>query len=131
MTQRQQYAIPLTEEMIDAARPLFLGLECGVKTVEGMRDQLRGALPRIDPATLPDWFRKETGHLTKAGRAIVAWHLMIAAAPPPPEQVLSPEQRKEFARQMIFIGDASRDEQMGLVEEIERAVLHNLGAKNV
>lgn len=82
--QRKQIEIPeLTEEMVDAARPLFQGLECGIKTVEGMRDKLCNHIPRIDPATLPEWFRKETGHLTKAGRAIVAWHLMVAAARKP------------------------------------------------
>lgn len=129
MTQRQQYAITLTEEMIDAARPLFLGLECGVKTVEGMRDQLRGAHPRIDPATLPGWFRKDAGHLTKAGRAIIAWHLMIEAAPPPPDQVLSGEEMEViYSAWQAQRDEASYDD---LMRSVERAVLKQLGAKNV
>lgn len=66
-------------------------------------------------------------HVDEAAAALEEWQ----AAPPPPDQVLSLQQRKEFTRRMTFISNANRDEQMGLVEEIERAVLKQLGAKNV
>lgn len=68
-----------TEAMIDAARPLFLALECGATSIEAVREHVsRGGRTSIDH--LPAWFREEKGHLTKAGRAIIAWHMMRRAA---------------------------------------------------
>jgi hypothetical protein len=68
----------LTEEMIDAARPLFLAMECGAKSIESIRDYFVNSGSTIVGA-LPEWFRTGTGHLTKAGKAIIAWHAMEAA----------------------------------------------------
>lgn len=70
----------LTEQMIDAARGFFLALECGVTSIERMREHvIRWNGP--DVSYLPDWFTKGEGHLTKAGRAVIAWYLMAHARP--------------------------------------------------
>ena len=74
-TRAPVYASKLTEAMIDSARGFFLALECGVTSIERMREHvIRWNGPDI--SFLPDWFTKGEGHLTKAGRAIIAWHLM-------------------------------------------------------
>ncbi|MGA4275627.1 hypothetical protein ACI2VH_02670 [Ralstonia nicotianae] len=69
----------LTDEMIDAARPLFLALECGAKTITQVRQHLLDSGCAVD--TLPLWVRNAPDgmHLTKAGKAIIVWHLMNAA----------------------------------------------------
>lgn len=67
-----------TEEEIDAARPLFLALELGCKTVGHVRRQMQSthSLP-----PMPEWFMtQDREHLTKAGKASIARHLMLAAA---------------------------------------------------
>lgn len=70
----------LTEQMIDSARGFFLALECGVTSIERMREHVeRWNGPDI--SFLPEWFTKGEGHLTKAGRAVIVWHLMNRAKP--------------------------------------------------
>lgn len=67
------------DAVVDAARPLFLALECGETTIEGVRSAIsRGGYRSLDH--LPEWFRTGTGHLTKAGRASVAYAMMRHAA---------------------------------------------------
>ncbi|WP_369064750.1 PDDEXK family nuclease [Burkholderia gladioli] len=70
-------ASELTDAMIDAARPLFLALECGATSIDAVRHQMRQGGVNVD--LLPKWFSRDSGHLTKAGRAIIAWHLMKGA----------------------------------------------------
>ncbi|MDR8087834.1 hypothetical protein KPB05_10210 [Burkholderia gladioli] len=67
----------LTDAMIDAARPLFLALECGATSIDAVRHQMKQSGVNVD--LLPKWFSSDSGHLTKAGRAIIAWHLMKGA----------------------------------------------------
>lgn len=67
-----------SEETFDAARPLFLALESGYTSIEDVRDAIsHGGRTNIDH--LPEWFRTGKGHLTKAGRAEIAWHMMHSA----------------------------------------------------
>lgn len=73
----ERKAVTLTDEMIDAARPLFLAMECGAKTIESVRSYFINSGHAID--RMPDWFKTGSGHLTKAGKAIVAWHAMNIA----------------------------------------------------
>lgn len=70
----------MTEEMIDATRGLHLyymeggsGVSC-----ENMRLHLRRFAPWSEKHW-PVWFAEENGHLTKAGRAIVAHALTVGA----------------------------------------------------
>jgi hypothetical protein len=70
-----------TDDMIDAARPLFLAMECGAKSIESIREYFANSEPDVLHA-LPEWFRTGRGHLTKAGKALVAWHAMHALTPP-------------------------------------------------
>ncbi|WP_369065273.1 rod-binding protein [Burkholderia gladioli] len=70
-------ASEITDAMIDAARPLFLALECGATSIDAVRHQMRQSGVNVD--LLPKWFSRDSGHLTKAGRAIIAWHLMKGA----------------------------------------------------
>ena len=62
-------------DIVHAARPLFLALECGETSIEGVREAIsRGGYRNIDH--LPEWFRTGKGHLTKAGRAELAYRMM-------------------------------------------------------
>lgn len=85
-----------TEAMIDAARPLFLALEAGATSIEDVREQMShsGRTP-IDH--LPAWFRTGRGHLTKSGRAEIAWWLMRAQEPVTPADATPPEERIAMA----------------------------------
>lgn len=72
------YGAP-TPDMVDAARPLFLALECGETSIEGVREAIsRGGYRDI--GHLPRWFREGKGHLTKSGRAELAYRMMRHAA---------------------------------------------------
>jgi hypothetical protein len=68
---------PLTDDqfeaVLDAARPLFLGLESNANTIEGMRESIRSG--GHDISYLPLWFRTGTGWLSKEGRACLAYHM--------------------------------------------------------
>lgn len=77
--QKQQTLSEPTDEMLDAARPLFLALECDKTTVERVRQHFLDSGHSI--GNLPDWFKSGRGHLTKAGRAILVWYLMKSAEP--------------------------------------------------
>ena len=68
----------LTEKMIDAPRGFLMGLELGCKNLPDMRAHL----DRIgdDYSCWPDWAKNDTGHITKAGKAILVFTMMQAAA---------------------------------------------------
>jgi hypothetical protein len=66
-----------TEEEVDAPRCFLLGLELGHKSLESMRKHMRGC--GEDISMWPDWAKTETGHITKAGKAIIIRSMMIAA----------------------------------------------------
>lgn len=68
----------LTEEMIDAPRYLLLYAETPGRTIEGAREHMR--LSGCSIECWPEWAKKDAGHLTKAGLAILIWHMMLAAA---------------------------------------------------
>lgn len=72
-----------TEEEIEAPRYFFQALELGLKNIQDIRKHLEQC--GVDTSTMPDFFRNETGHLTKAGKALVVRALMLAAAPKPEE----------------------------------------------
>lgn len=86
----------MTEEMINASRGLLLWTDVS-NTYDA--DKLRKQLS-LRPWTkrhLPQWFNEMEGHLTKAGRAILAHHLTVEAAlhpPAPEEEYFAPPRRK-------------------------------------
>ncbi len=69
----------LTEIAIDAPRGFFMGLELGFKNLEDMRDHMD--ICGYDYSMWPDWAKVETGHITKAGKAIIVWSMMQHASP--------------------------------------------------
>jgi len=75
----------MTEDMVDASRSLLL------YTAAYIRELLckRGWTKRH----LPEWFQTYEGHLTKAGRASLAYHLTVQAAIDPPAA-----EEKHFAK---------------------------------
>lgn len=67
----------LTEKMIDAPRGFLLGLELNCKNLQDMRAHLDFC--GYDYSCWPEWAKKETGHITKAGKAILIYTMMQAA----------------------------------------------------
>jgi hypothetical protein len=67
-----------TEAEIDAPRDFLLGLELSLNKTEAMRKHLD--MLGTDYSCLPDWFKNEDTHLTKAGKAICIRAFMLAAA---------------------------------------------------
>lgn len=83
----------MTEAMVDASRGLHLYyVEAGI----GVRsDHMRKHLDRYAPWAkkhYPQWFREDTGHLTKAGRAQIAHALTIGA-------YFDPDAREEYFKE--------------------------------
>lgn len=77
----------MTEDMVDASRSLLLYTDTfSTHDAAHIRELLsmRGWTKRH----LPEWFQTYEGHLTKAGRASLAYHLTVMAAmePPVPEE---------------------------------------------
>lgn len=70
----------ITEEMVDASRGLHLYYSTGTNGVNC--DDMRKHLKRYSPWSeqfWPEWFRESNDHLTKAGRALLAYALTVAA----------------------------------------------------
>lgn len=68
----------MTEEMVDASRRLLLYTDTyGSHKAEDIREQI-GLHPWVK-RVLPEWFVKQQGHLTKGGRADLAYHLTLEA----------------------------------------------------
>lgn len=85
----------MTEEMVDASRSLLLYTDTFSSHDAGYIRELlsrRGWIARH----LPEWFREYEGHLTKAARAILTYHLATMAAldPPKEEEKHFPEPRR-------------------------------------
>lgn len=74
----------LTEEMIDAPRNFFLGLELGIRRLSLMRKHLEDC--GFDYSYWPDWARCGDGHITKRGQAILIYSIMRHAAPKEKQQ---------------------------------------------
>lgn len=70
----------LTEEMIDGPRYFFTGLDMGIQTLEHMREHMD--MLGADISCWPKWAKEENGHITKAGKAIIVWYMMMAKALP-------------------------------------------------
>ena len=66
----------LTEAAIDAPRGFFMGLELGCKDLESMRAHLDRC--GYDYSCWPAWAKEETGHITKAGKAILVFTMMAS-----------------------------------------------------
>lgn len=66
-----------TEQMIDAARPFFLGWDLGIRNFEDMREHWRHSGHSID--AWPEYTKTATGHTTKAWKADLVWTVMEAA----------------------------------------------------
>ena len=64
----------LTEKMIDAPRGFLMGLELGCTTLESMREHLDRC--GYNYSCWPDWAKTDTGHITKAGKAILIYTMM-------------------------------------------------------
>ena len=79
----------LTEEMVDAPRGFLLGMELGIKNLQDMRVHLKRCNYPID--CWPDWAKTENGHITKAGKAILIYTMMVNAASPEIKEILSGE----------------------------------------
>lgn len=86
----------MTEDMIDASRSLLLYTDTfSTNDIERIRERIT-----MRPWTrdnIPDWFKEDRGHLTKAGRAMLAYHLTTMAAlnPPKPQEKYFPETRPQ------------------------------------
>jgi len=66
--------IELTEKKIDAPRGFLLGLEMGCNNLEDMRKFLDSC--GYDYSCWPEWAKVQTGHITKAGKAILIYTMM-------------------------------------------------------
>lgn len=73
----ERNASDLPECVVDAPRGFFMGLELGCKNLEQMRDHLDRC--GYDYACWPDWAKTQTGHISKAGKAILIYAMMRAA----------------------------------------------------
>ena len=63
--------------MVDAPRGFLLGIELGHTTLEAMRKHMGNC--GYDYSSWPEWAKNETGHITKAGKAIIIYSMMHAA----------------------------------------------------
>lgn len=69
--------VQLTEKMVDGARGFLMGLELGHKNLEDMRRHLDNIGDTYE--CWPEWAKTETGHISKAGKAILIFNMMWAA----------------------------------------------------
>lgn len=85
----------MTEDMVDASRSLLLYTDT-FNTNDSARICKRISMRSWVMENLPEWFKEDKGHLTKAGRASLAYHLTVMAAvnPPAPEDKYFPETKK-------------------------------------
>ncbi len=67
----------ITEAMIDAPRGFLMGLELGCKNLESMRAHLDRC--GYEYGCWPEWAKNDTGHITKAGKAVLIYTMMDAA----------------------------------------------------
>ena len=73
----------MTEDMIDASRSLLLYTDTfSTANIQSIRRKI--SLRPWTARHLPKWFLETDCHLTKAGRAMLAYHLTLAAAIDPP-----------------------------------------------
>ncbi len=79
----------LTEEMIDAPRRFLSGLEMGIQDFVRMREHMAACGSSID--CWPEWAKTRTGHITKAGKAILIYTMMVNAASEEIKEILSGE----------------------------------------
>lgn len=105
----------MTEEMVDASRSLLLYSDTfGDHKAESIRDQI--ALRPWIRKNLPQWFAEQKGHLTKAGRADLAYHLTLQAYLNPPI-----EAEKHFAPTFNERKPSSNDFYYGLEIQLKTA----------
>lgn len=79
--QMQVAVANLPESVIDAPRYFLQGLELGIKNCRPMREHMRLCGCEID--YLPAWFLDDsTTYITKAGKAIIIYAMMVHALPP-------------------------------------------------
>lgn len=86
----------MTEDMIDASRSLLLYTDTfSTNDVEYIRERITSR--RWIRQHIPQWFREDKGHLTKAARAMLAYDLTVKAAlyPPAPADKYFPETTQE------------------------------------
>lgn len=70
---------PTNREIGSVRRPLaYYGGGTASPTIEGLRAHLKRD---EDKSWWPEWFKTETGHLTKGGMAHLLWCAFQAAAP--------------------------------------------------
>lgn len=90
----------MTEEMVDASRRLLLFTDTyGNHKAEEIRDQI--SLHPWVKRSLPKWFQTQQGHLTKGGRADLAYHLTVQAYTDP----MTPEEQIFGKRRPAKIND--------------------------
>ncbi|MNN36801.1 hypothetical protein D3C81_1507090 [compost metagenome] len=105
----------MTEDMIDASRSLLLYSDTfGDHKAESIRDQI--ALRPWIRNNLPQWFVEQKGHLTKAGRADLAYHLTLQAYLNPPV-----EAEKHFAPTFNARKSSTNDFYYGLEIQLKTA----------
>jgi len=82
----------MTEDMIDASRGVLHYVDVwDSHSAADLRERL--SMRTWQAEHLPDWFRKKEGHMTKADRADLAYHLTVEAyrdPPKPEEQYFAP-----------------------------------------
>lgn len=66
-----------TEEMVNAPRQFLVYCETPGRNLKDARLHMQRAGASI--ASWPDWAKSEYGHITKAGMAVIIWHMMEAA----------------------------------------------------
>lgn len=93
----------MTEQMVDASRGLHLyyldggqGIDCAK-----MREHLRRYAPWSEK-WWPQWFKEEEGHLTKAGRAIVAHAMTIGGYQDPDARKIYFAKNETSERQRVW-----------------------------
>ena len=79
----------ITEKMIDAPRGFLLGLELGHKNLQDMRKHMESCGYSI--SCWPEWAKQKNGHITKAGKAILIFTMMVDAASPEIKEILNGE----------------------------------------
>ncbi|MNI19927.1 hypothetical protein D3C76_25710 [compost metagenome] len=75
----------MTEDMIDASRSLLLYSDT-FSTSNAPEIRHAMSLRKWTADNLPDWFKESNNHLTKGGRAALAYHLTLQAALNPPKE---------------------------------------------
>lgn len=117
----------MTEAMVDASRRVLLYTDtCNTHDAGKIRRMI--SMEGYTKRHLPEWFKTYEGHLTKAGRAVLAYHLTLMAAidPPRPEEVrkaANNTSRPGEQRFWITLKNVTKDQELRMGWAYETSIL--------